>query len=535
MRSFPRPCLVLLLALTCITAACAVVRLPKLLSDHMVLQRDAPIHLWGWAAPGERVSATLNGVSGSTAASDLGQWSIYLPPQSAGGPFTLTLTASNTITLNDVLIGDVWVASGQSNMEMPLEGFPGRAYVNNAAAEIAGANQTQIRLLGLEHVSSPFPLRDIRPSATPARSPADSSFISSAGWARCTPELAKSFSAIAYLFGREISQRERVPVGLIDASWGGTPAESWVSPQALSSDAGLMPVFALQAQMMADRADLPLQLAQEKREDDAAKAAGQQPPVHPWRPDPISWAPGHLFNGMIAPLTPLSIKGVLWYQGESDTRLAWAPMYDRVFPALIADWRDRWQQGNFPFLYAQISSFRSTPIEVWGTVRDAQRRTLSIANTSMVVTLDVGNPENVHPADKQTVASRLALAARATVYGEAVEDSGPLFRRATPEGAAMRAWFDHPGGLTAHGAALEGFEVAGADGRYVAAAARVDAGVEGTSVLVSSPQVPQPMYVRYAWANAPVANLYNSAGLPASTFTSECKAMAEGRSQSCEP
>jgi sialate O-acetylesterase len=206
-------------------------------------------------------------------------------------------------------------------------------------------------------------------------------------------------------------------------------------------------------------------------------------------------------------------------------------MYDRVFSALISDWRDQWQQGNFPFLYVQISSFRSTPAEVWGTIRDAQRRALSIANTAMAVSLDVGEPENVHPADKQAVASRVALAARSTVYGETVEHAGPLFRQATSEGSAMRVWFDHAGGLTSHGGAAQGFEVAGEDGRYVTATARIEA----STVLVGSAQVPRPKYVRYAWANVPQANLYNAAGLPASTFTSECSAMAEGRSQSWEP
>ncbi len=496
----------------------------------MVLQRDAPIHLWGWAAPGEKVAVTLEGVTRDTTASALGQWSLYLPPERAGGPYSLTFTASNTLTLADVLIGDIWIASGQSNMELPLEGFRGQASLKNAAAEIAGANQPEIRLLHLEETSSPFPLRDIRLRADPASGKPGNASAASA-WTRCTPETAKSFSAVAYLFGREIAQRERVPVGLIDSTWGGTPAEAWVSPEALSADAGFMPVFARRAEMMQEQADLPLLLAKEKREDEAAKAAAQQPPEHPWRPDPVSWAPGQLFNGMIAPLTPLSIKGVLWYQGESDSPLAWAPMYDRVFTTLIADWRDQWRQGDFPFLYVQISSFLSDATASWGAIRDAQRRALATANTAMAVSLDVGDPENVHPADKQTVASRLALAARAIAYGEAVEDAGPLFRRATTEGAAMRVWFDHAGGLAARGSAPEGFEVAGDDGHFVAATARID----GPTVLVSSPQVLQPEYVRYAWPNAPQANLYNAAGLPASTFTSECTAMAEHRSQRCEP
>jgi sialate O-acetylesterase len=221
---------------------------------------------------------------------------------------------------------------------------------------------------------------------------------------------------------------------------------------------------------------------------------------------------------MVAPQTAYTIKGVIWYQGESNSRLAFAPMYAKIFPALIADWRAQWHQGNFPFLFVQIANFTSNPTEDWAVIREAQRRSLSVANTAMVVTADIGDPDNVHPADKQTVGARLALAARALAYGESVEYSGPLFRQATPEGDGVRVWFDHAAsGLVAKGSALGGFEIAGDDGRFVAAAARID----GQTVLVGNPRVAEPKYVRYGWANAPVVNLYNSDGLPASPFTSE--------------
>jgi sialate O-acetylesterase len=208
---------------------------------------------------------------------------------------------------------------------------------------------------------------------------------------------------------------------------------------------------------------------------------------------------------------------VIWYQGEADSSDIRALLYEELFPALIADWRSKWQEGDFPFLFVQISSFTSTPAETWGIVREAQRRTLRLANTAMAVTLDVGERDNVHPADKQTVGSRLALAARAVAYGEAVEFSGPLFRQATPEGASMRVWFNHAEKLTARGGDVEGFDIAGEDGHFQSAKARID----GNTVVVAAPGIEHPLYVRYAWANAPVANLFNGAGLPASTFTSQ--------------
>lgn len=506
------------LTLCLVLSAClltqAEIKLPRLLSDHMVLQRDRPIHLWGWADPNESVTLSFHEQTRTTSANDLGQWSAYLDPEPAGGPYQLTVRgAANTLTLADILVGDVWLASGQSNMEMPLEGFPGSAVVHNVDAEIARASAPEIRLLRIEKTASPHPLDDIA-AASPAL------------WTSCTPATARSFSAVAYFFGREIQQREHVPIGLIDTTWGGTPVEAWVSLDSISADASLMPVFSAYAQMSDEQADMPRVIAREKREDAAAKAANQPAPKHPWHPDPASWVPAALFNGMVAPFTPFGIRGVLWYQGESNSGQLRAGIYEQVFSTLIRDWRTQWRQGSFPFLFAQISSFTSDATETWGTIRDAQRRTLALDGTGMAVTLDVGNPDNVHPADKQTVGARLALAARALAYGEAVEYSGPLFRQAVPEDGAMRIWFDHGSGLAAHGPSLRGMEVAGADRHFVTATARIEGRHSsqrdaGESVLASSPEVPAPRYVRYAWSNATDANLYNAAGLPASTFTSE--------------
>jgi len=477
---------------------CAV-RLPGVLSSHMVLQRDRPIHIWGWSEPGEKVTVAFHGASRETTGDGLGNWSVFLSPESAGGPYALTVMAGNRITLDDILVGDVWFASGQSNMEMPLKGFMG-APLKNSAEEIAHADQAQIRLLHIPNKAADFPLRDV-----------------DASWTVCSPETAAGFSAVAYFFGRDLAEREHVPIGLIDSSWGGTVAEAWVSLESISADAALMPVFATRAHMMLSQADNAAILAMERREDAAARQAGKKPPSHPWRPDPASWAPAALFNGMVAPITPFPIRGVIWYQGESNSRLSFAPMYQRIFSALIADWRAQWHVGNFPFLFVQIANFKSNATEAWAAIREAQRRTLSLANTAMAVTIDIGNPDNVHPADKQTVGARLARAARVLAYGETVEYAGPMFRQAGPEDGAMRVWFDHASGLMAKGGSLEGFELAGDDRKFVSAEARID----GDTVIVRDAGVTAPKYVRYGWANAPVVNLYNSDGLPASPFTSE--------------
>ena len=484
----------------------AELRLPRVIGDHSVLQRQVPIHIWGWASAGEHVTVALHAQSRSTDANDYGEWSVWLEPEQAGGPYVLTVSGaapdSQQLSVTDVLIGDVWVASGQSNMEMPLRGFPGSAVVKNAAQEIAGAQEPQIRLLRIDHKVSDIPVDDIANS-----------------WTLCTPETAAEFSAVAYFFGREIQQKERVPIGLIDSTWGGTPIESWLSLDALGADASLMPVFASRARFADEQGRLAAVLAAEKREDVAAVEAHQPQPKHPWHPEEGPWRPAALYNGMIAPLTPYSIKGFLWYQGESNSTSERAPMYAKLFPAMIADWRTRWQQGELPFLYVQISSFHS-PDEGWGVVRDAQRRTLAVAKTAMAVSIDVGTVDNIHPPDKQTVGARLALAARGLVYGDVSDYSGPVFRQATTEPGGMRVWFDNASGLHVDRAAhaeASAFEIAGADHKFVTG----HAVVEGETVLVTSSAVRNPRYVRYAWANESTGGLSNKAGLPASTFTSE--------------
>ncbi len=337
-----------------------------------------------------------------------------------------------------------------------------------------------------------------------------------APWAKCNPASVREFSAVAYYFGRELHQKEKVPIGIIESSWGGTVAEAWTSMRSLTADAALIPVFAARGTMMQHQADLQLILANEQRQREQAKAEGKPIPQFPWRPSQNMWAPAQLYNAMIEPLTRYAIRGVIWYQGESNSGKERGPMYERLFQTMIRDWRDRWGQGDFPFLYTQIANYKPGPWEDWAVIRDAQRRALELRNTAMAVTIDIGNPDDVHPTNKRDVGHRLALAARAVAYGEQIEYSGPLFKQVTHEDRTLRLWFDHADGLSAQGNVLTGFEIAEENGQFVPAEARI----EGRTVVVSSPSINAPVSVRYGWANNPECNLRNGAGLPASPFKS---------------
>ncbi len=496
---------VFLLALLPSSVLTAQVTVPKVLSDHMVIQRELPVHIWGMARPGEQVSVTFRGENKVVASNRLGRWNAYMKPGAAGGPFEIMVkdngaagiadsSASPAIVIHDVLVGDVWVASGQSNMEFPM------TRAATAAADLPHADNPHIRLLMVNRRTSPYPQDD----------------LDTEGWTVSSPASAKDFSAVAWYFAREIEQREHVPVGVIDSTWGGTVADAWVRLTALGEDASLNPIFASRGKMIDKAPDIEAAIRDEKRQQEEAKAAGKPVPQFAWHPPLDTWGPGLLWNGMIAPLTPLPIRGAIWYQGESNSALERFPLYNRIMRTLIEDWRHQWAIGDFPFLYVQISNFKSSPREDWANLREQQVETLALRNTAMAVTIDIGNPDDVHPTDKVDVGHRLALAARAITYGESVEYWGPVFRQATPEGATIRAWFDHAKGLTAKGGEVTGIEIAGPDGKFSAAAAKID----GDTIVASSPEVSQPVYVRYGWANSPQCNLFNGEGLPASPFTS---------------
>lgn len=487
--------------LICIASqSCAIqaeVRLSSVFADHMVIQRDIPVHIWGDASPAEAITVSFRGETRHSTTDDLGRWSLYLATGSAGGPFEMIVQGVNRIAMEDILVGDVWIASGQSNMEFPLAEGMNRG-VTNEREEIAAANYPRIRLLDIEPRSSEIPQ-----DGPAIRHP----------WSVCTPTSAANFSAVGYFFARDLQQHQEIPIGVIDASWGGTPAEAWTSLDALSADALLMPVFARRAAAMNGLQSILRKEKIEQAESERAKAAGTSFTPTTWHPDPEMWKPAGIYNGMIAPLTPFAIKGVIWYQGESNSTPDAAYLYARLFRTLIEDWRAQWAEGDFPFLFVQLANWG--PGTLFPEIREAQRQALVLRDTSMAVAIDVGDPDDVHPKNKQDVGLRLSLAARAVAYGENIEYSGPAFRALTADGTVLRLRFDHANsGLISRNGALRGFVIAGADEKYLPAQARI----EGNTVIVSDERVTEPMYVKYGWAPDPDCNLYNGAGLPASPF-----------------
>ena len=480
----------------------ADVQLPALISDHMLLQRDVPVRIWGKADPGEQVSVKFRSQAVAVKADTLGRWAAILQPSAAGGPFTLSIQGKNAIEVKDVLVGEVWVASGQSNMAFTV------SRGDNAEKELVAANYPQIRLFKVATKVSEVPLDDV-----------------TAKWAACDPKSAASFSAAGYFFARHLHQKLNVPIGVIESDWGGTPAQAWTSGPALAADPALISVFADWAKSLNDNPEAMLRYQAQIKNWDAtvAKAKADGKPA-PRKPNPPAgpnhqWAPSGLYNAMIAPLTPYAIKGAIWYQGESNAGQRRAYVYRRLFQAMIQDWRNAWGQGDFPFLFVQLANFGKNDTESqWPELREAQTMALQLKNTGMAVTIDIGNPNDIHPTNKQDVGLRLGLAARAVAYGEKLVYSGPLFRQVTVEDNALRVWFDHTtGGLTAKGGALKGFLIAGKDGNFVPAEARIDK----ETVVVSSPKVKQPLHVRYAWAESPECNLFNASGLPAGPFRSD--------------
>jgi sialate O-acetylesterase len=511
----PLICSVLIQGLlaTCLAGAAALglapcaradVKLPALFSDHMVLQRDTAAPVWGWAEPGEEVTVSVGGQAKTAKADAAGQWSIRLDALKAGGPLTLTVKGKNTLTVSDVLVGEVWLGSGQSNMALAVSG------AKDYEQEKAAANLPQIRMFAVATNSQREPQADCK-----------------GDWQVCSPETVGKFSATAYFFGREVHQALGTPVGLIKSCVGGTPIESWISPEAQRNSPELKPFFEAAAKTLseADRAAAKARyekaLAQWKEESAKAKAEGRRPagraPVNPEDPQKRKGDLGGLFNGMIAPLVPYALRGAIWYQGEANSTPEKAPLYQVQLPLLVQDWRTRWGEGDFPFAWVQLPNF-SGPGRNWPLVREAMLKALKVPNTGMAITIDIGEPGNIHPKNKQDVGKRLAMWALGTVYGRRVATSGPLPAGHKVEGSTVVISFAHTdGGLAAGGGDLKGFEIAGADKKFVPAAAKI----VGDTVVVSSPQVREPAAVRYAWANNPECNLFSGAGLPASPFRTD--------------
>jgi sialate O-acetylesterase len=479
--------------------------LPSSIADGAVLQRDVELTLRGHASPGQTVSVAVAGRQAQCAAAPDGTWSLRLPPLDTGGPHEMEIRVGGQATvLQNLLVGDVWLCSGQSNMETPVWA------ALNAEEEIRAADWPRIRLFRTARTVA----QELQPDVE-------------GHWAACTPETVAGFSAVGYYFGRELHRELDVPIGLIDSSWSGTPAESWVSMPALLANPAFADIVARydDAVARAPEAARQYQLDMADWQVAADAAAGRGEPAPPQPEPPMGagnpWLPSGLYNTMIAPLAPYALRGAIWYQGESNTDRAY--QYRELLPALIADWRRTWAQGDFPFLIVQLANYmalQTVPAEQspWAELREAQAMTLAVPNTAMAVTIDIGDADDIHPKNKQEVGRRLALAALATVYGRDLTYSGPAYESMAVDGPEVVLRLTHvDGGLVAKGDVLRGFALAGEDRQFRWA----DARIEGNTVVLSSDAVPAPVAARYSWANNPVGNLYNAAGLPAGPFRTD--------------
>ncbi len=519
------------------------VKLPAIFGDHMVLQQHQTLPIWGTAKPGQVVTVTLGTRIGKATADANGNWRVDLQAIPANGrSLTLVVSGVGTRVINDVLAGDVWLCAGQSNMAFPLAESEGAEY------EVPEANRDQVRMFIVENKASIRTQADVTGT-----------------WKICTPESAAAFSAVGYYFGARINAERNYPVGLIGSYWDGTPAEAWCGLTGLRSDPALQDFVDEYTEMLDEyptaSANYPAVLdayneeltewnATEGVEYTAAvrawvaavqkaQANGETPPIRPM-PDPPTprpplnpegdqYTPTAIYHGMIAPLIPFALKGVIWYQGEAN--VGDAQDYEPLFRGLITDWRKQWGQGDFPFLYVQVSTFATENNKLWPFLRESQLKALALPNTGMAVSVDIGDPEYLHPPDKYDVADRLLLVAKHVAYGENLVCSGPLYDSMQIEDSKVRLDFTSVGsGLSisnspwhpANESALStnnliGFTIAGADKKWYEA----QAVIQGDQVVVSSPSVPNPIAVRYEWDNAPRGNLYNKEGLPASPFRTD--------------
>jgi sialate O-acetylesterase len=587
---------VLALAVLLVSPAVADVKLPAILGSNMVLQQGRDLPIWGWADPGEQVTVTLGKAEAKTQADGDGNWQVTLPPQKAGGPVEIKVAGKNTVTLSNVLIGELWVCSGQSNMAMTVN----RCY--HAKEEAAGADLPKIRLFTVHRKTAQEPQDDCK-----------------GAWQVCSPKTVPGFSAVGFFFGRKLQGELGVPVGLVNTSWGGTPAEAWTEtsfltgevvqplldrwqkvadayPEALKAYQKKLEQWKQDVQKLkaAHQAKIKQWQAETQAAKEKAKAEGTevkplpkpQQPKFPRRPrgprgPHHPHAPSVLYNGMIHPLLPLPVQGAIWYQGESNAGRAY--QYRTLFPQMIKSWRKAWGDEELEFYFVQLANFMKVrptppmPSDAWAELREAQIMTLSLPGTGMACIIDIGEARDIHPKNKQDVGVRLAHDALAKNYGKDVCVSGPTFDSMTVEGRAVRVKFTHlcgglvaapfrdpvqpkgpplvkrfniplgepkaaPAKAKAKGKAkppvttpvpvegadqplviprpesqVYGFAIAGEDQKFVWAEARID----GDTVVVSSPEVENPVAVRYAFESNPICNLYNKAGLPAIPFRTD--------------
>ena len=473
----------------------AAIQLPGFFSHNMVLQQGMTVPIWGWSSKeDETVTVTFRDQKVSTKVKD-GKWMARLKSlKASSAPESLTVSSdSGSVTLTNVLVGEVWVASGQSNMEFGLRGS------FESTNDIARAANSNIRLFTVPKLKAESPTNNVP-----------------ASWLECNPQSAANFSAVAYYFGRDLQKARGVPVGLIHTSWGGSPAEVWMSEPVLQSNPRykreILDSYAPQGERFKE------QVAQFEKEQAEARRAGQaftkRRPTAPWRPT-------ELYNGMIAPLVPLAIKGAIWYQGESNAGRA--EQYRTLFADMIRNWRHDWAEGDFTFLEVQLAPFmkiKEQPADSsWAELREAQLlATKVLPKVGMAVITDVGEENDIHPKKKEPVGARLAVAARGIAYGEKIEFSGPVYKSMKVRDDKVVLSFDHVGqGLEARGGALKGFSICGDDHKFVWALADI----QDNTVVVSSPNVSKPVAVRFGWADYPVVNLWNRNGLPATPFRTD--------------
>lgn len=497
------------------------VKVPKILSDSMVLQRDIPVPIWGWADVGENITVSFGKQKKTVIADKNGEWKLKLDSLKADKtPKQLTITGKNTIVIKNVLVGDVWVCSGQSNMQEPV------FRVLQSKKELAAANYPTIRLMTVPRVANDFLVKEINVK-----------------WYECTPKTISGFSAVGYFFARELLKELDVPIGLISSNWGGTRIEPWISPEGYR----LVP----EQKRMSTLIDSQLSTTTEgkvkyklfinemkawMKKAEQSLANKKAIPAMPPQPGKMRshQDPTKLYNAMIFPLIPYAIRGVLWYQGESNGGEGMS--YFNKMQALIGGWRQLWNQGDFPFYFVQLASFRKpTPTNPvgsgWGRCREAQRKSLTIPNTGMAVTMDIGDAINIHPRNKQDVGKRLALWALAKDYKKNVVFSGPLYKSMKVEGDKIRISFDCTGSglMIAEKIALDPVkEIKNGKVKWVSIQGKdkkwhwADLVIDGNTILISSDQVKEPIAVRYCYTtNSTGPLLYNKEGLPAAPFNTE--------------
>lgn len=486
----------------------ADVKLPAILGDHMVLQREMPLPVWGWADPGEQVAVVVGDQTHTTTADAEGNWCVTLDPLSLGDPLTLVVEGKNRLEVRDILVGEVWLCSGQSNMQWEVQ----KCW--NADLTIAAAKYPNIRLLTVNTPASQTPTKDF-----------------DGQWKVCSPATVGDFSAVGYFFGRELHQILDVPIGLVDNAWGGSACEAWIRRDRLEGDPLFERLLARWEKTVAEfdetkaRAKHKKRLAKWRQQAEAAKKAGNPPPRRPWWHNPLvgPHRPANLYHGRIQPVLPFGIRGVIWYQGE--TNAARAHQYREMFPLMIQSWREDWQQGDFPFYWVQLADYTDelpNPGDSdWAELREAQTMTLDrLPNTGEAVIIDLGEAGDIHPRNKVDVAKRLARWALARDYGMDFDCQSPRYESMAAAGGKVLLQIKAVGEQlrTVDAREVQGFAIAGDDRQWVWAKAKL---VDKDRIEVWSDAVPNPVAVRYAWANNPVCNVYSDNGLPLTPFRTD--------------